>query len=153
MNVGRTTPLVRVLARRGLGAALLVVDAGLHPRRTARRGARLVQDVAAFVGATSAPDPTPTDVPVRGRDASAPATASTPPQATPVAPTIPATPPPPVAEPEPVEEPFDDSLPVEPQGPAPHMPPDVAAEVERDYSDDVPGFAGGEPSEPDTLAP
>lgn len=151
--VGESTALLRILARRGLGAAIVTVDAGLHPRRTARQGARLVQDVAAFVGVSSGPAATVTDAPARGGSTTPPTRTSTAPaeDRAPEAPTPPAGPDLVVAEPaapEPVEQ-ADESLPVEPSGPAPHLPPDIAAEVERDYADDLPGFAGGDAELPE----
>ena len=33
---------------------------------------------------------------------------------------------------------------VEPRGPAPHIPPRIAGEVERDYGDDLPGIRNAE---------
>jgi hypothetical protein len=37
-----------------------------------------------------------------------------------------------------------DDRPVQSRGPAPHVPPAIAAEVERDYGDEIPGITPGE---------
>lgn len=112
----------RKLARRGADAAAVVLDAGTHPLRTAREGAQLVQGLVnrhdeegTEPSAQVAPPESPTPDPIPG-----PATVVKEP-----------------AAPEPVEA-LD--LPVEPGGPKPHMPPDIADEVERDYGDEVPGI-------------
>ncbi|MGZ6733060.1 MAG: hypothetical protein ACXVDH_00330 [Nocardioides sp.] len=58
----------------------------------------------------------------------------------------------PVADPEPPQAPTPripadvqpPDLPVVPTGPAPHMPPDIADEIEREYGEDLPGFRNGD---------
>jgi hypothetical protein len=106
------------LARRGAHAATAVLDASFHPFRTVR----------SLVHTEEAPTPPPTD-------AKTEITAPTPTQ--PPAPRRPVQ-----AVPEPIETPPD--LPVEPRGPAPHMPPHLADEIERDYGDELPGFRNGD---------
>lgn len=119
----------RALARRGAHAAGTLIDASFHPFRTVRTGTESVRNLIHHGDDEAAPPP-PTDAKV----------------AEPAAPTSP-------APREPVEnltEAFEEQaapppdLPVEPQGPAPHMPARLASEIERDYGDDLPGFTGGD---------
>jgi hypothetical protein len=123
----------RVIARRGASAAAVVIGASFHPFRTVRG---LVQ---------------PSEEPIPGppTDAQEAPVATTPP---PSAAARPAAKPQAGADivPKPVEPPVPDGdtaeadRPVEARGPAPHIPPRIAGEIERDYGDELPGFTPGE---------
>jgi hypothetical protein len=153
--------IAKAVLRRGTGAALGAVDAGLHPTRTLRQGVQHLPGIGGLVGSGGTDRshvPAPTDA------------------AAPAAPAAPVTPAAPTADPEPdtaadnaaaapetgpdtsessaAVEPFE--IPEEPievdadavvelQGPAPHLPASIAAEIEREYGDDVPGFHDAEP--------
>jgi hypothetical protein len=127
--IAEATSYARLLARRGAGLAAVVLGASFHPLRTARDGASMVR------GLVSPPEepipPAPTDA--------APASTQAPDQ--------PATPP--DADPAPDAAAATGSaaaadVRVEPRGPAPHIPPRIAGEVERDYGDDLPGIRNAE---------
>lgn len=147
----------RLLARRGADAAAVVLGASFHPFRTVRDGAHLVHGL---IGQRDAAPPAAPEAPAPAE----PSTARTPKVAQPAAKKAPATktaakktpakkapakkaapghptvakePAPPVPDPAPAEA-LD--VPVEPTGPAPHIPPSIAGEVERDYGDELPGI-------------
>lgn len=124
----------RLIARRGASAAAVVIGAGLHPLRTVKGGVSIVR------GLVNPPDspvqPAPTDV----KPVSVPKAHPTEPSEK-------------IAEeqrraadrldPEPPEPEAVADIPVEPQGPAPHLPASIAHEIERDYGDDLPGMHNG----------
>jgi hypothetical protein len=123
----------RVLARRGAHAAGTLIDASFHPFRTVRTGTETVRNLI-HPAEDEAVSPPPTDAKAERTSSPAPAPA-------------------PRAPREPVENLTEElaeeaapppDLPVEPQGPAPHMPARLASEIERDYGDDLPGFTGGD---------
>jgi len=138
----------RLLARRGAGAAAVVLGASFHPFRTVREGANLVQglmnppeQVKPTPPATdSAPETsaaTPaTTPPTTESTTTKPATTSTT-KPTPGPDTVAKEPAPPAADPD-IAEAAD--VPVDPSGPVPHIPPRIAGEVERDYGDELPGI-------------
>jgi hypothetical protein len=103
------------VARRGVGVAAVLIDAGLHPRRTAQAGMRLARGLL------------PTEPEQRAEETVAPAEEGAPPAEKTVMP---------------VEETVvaDEDAEVVPQGPAPHLPAGLAAEIERDYGDELPGI-------------
>ena len=107
------------LARKGVHAATTALDAGLNTLRTVRGMVR-----------TDDPVPPPTD-------AQTPAPVGSDRRPTETAPTG-----------ESPAEPRAD-LPVKERGPAPHIPPSIAGEVERDYGEELPGFRNGD--EPSTM--
>jgi len=114
------------LARRGAHAATAVLAVSLHPFRTVRTLVRLAEPIPP--PPTDARTEPPTAVPPPPQPP-APTTSTTPARTTPVADEIPDEIP---------------DLPVEPRGPAPHIPPRIADEVERDYGDELPGFRNGD---------
>lgn len=124
----------RLIARRGASAAAVLVGAGLHPVRTVKDGVSIVR------GLVNPPDdaaqPAPTDVkpvPVSKAHPVEPSEDTAEEQRTAAA----------RLDPEPPEAEAVADVPVEPQGPAPHIPPSIAHEVERDYGDDLPGMHAG----------
>jgi hypothetical protein len=112
-----------------------VLDASFHPFRTVREGTRLVQGLLAPEHDEPVPPPT---------EAAAPADTV---DHTPIHRQVakPAPPAPPAApEPDLLPDPGLDDHPIHSRGPAPHVPPAIAAEVERDYGDEIPGITTGE---------
>lgn len=154
--IAEATAQARLLTKRGATAAAVVLGASFHPVRTVREGASLVRGLVHHADGTATPAAPPTDAqPKPTPAAKASTTTSTTtskgsgttakPKAgtakkTPGHTTVqkPAAPPTPDPAPEAVD------VPVEPQGPVPHIPPSIAGEVERDYGDDLPGIRGGE---------
>jgi hypothetical protein len=127
MSLLRTTAAdLRSIVRRGPGVAAGVLGAALHPRRTLHEGTELVR------GLLTPPEPT---TPSRGVTPIEEAAETAPGPA-------PSAPVPFDLSDEPVEA--DDDAVIQPRGPAPHLPPSIAAEVERDYGDDLPGIIDGE---------
>jgi hypothetical protein len=108
------------LARRGAHAATAVLDASFHPFRTVRSLVHTEEAAPPPPTDTGTAPPTPTQAPTPRRPVETPVETLA----------------------EPVEAPAD--LPVHPRGPAPHMPPDIAEEIERDYAEDLPGFRNGD---------
>lgn len=121
-----------------------VIDASFHPFRTVREGTRLVQGLLAPERDEGVPPPTeaaaPADTPAETRERTEPTAPAEPTAAPEPAPT-----PSPTAETAAESEPdLVDDRPIESRGPAPHVPPAIAAEVERDYGDEIPGIRPGE---------
>ena len=114
------------LARKGAQAATTLLDASFHPFRTVRNLVQTDESAPTSAPASAVP---PTDAKIARPE---------PESATPTGPSSAAEA---VAEFE-VETPPD--LPVVPTGPAPHLPPDIADEIERDYGDELPGFHNGD---------
>jgi hypothetical protein len=149
------TRQARVIARRGVHAATAMIDASFHPFRTVRNGTDTVRHL--LHADHEQPTPPPTDAKTEVRpEAKAETKAGTKTEAKngakPAGRTAPSAPKPPAPRKtvdQVVEETLEQeqppaNLPVEPQGPAPHLPPSLAAEIERDYGDDLPGFSGGD---------
>lgn len=113
----QATDQAKELARKGAHAATALLDASFHPFRTVR----------SMVQAEEAIAPPPTDA-----------------QPDPVGPAEPPRAPAPrtTADVEMADEVAD--VPVVPTGPAPHMPPGIADEIERDYGEELPGFRNGD---------
>ncbi|WGL50837.1 hypothetical protein P5P86_12775 [Nocardioides sp. BP30] len=158
--IAEATAQARLLARRGANAAAVVIGASFHPFRTVRDGATVVRGL---VSPPADPVPgAPTDA--AEQPASPPSATSTPPSASTKTgsakkPAEPKTPPGPDIVAKPVAPPAQeasnavvgeqqvDDRPVEARGPVPHLPPQIAAEIERDYGDDLPGITDG-PDQP-----
>jgi hypothetical protein len=131
----------RLLARRSANAAAVVIGASFHPFRTVRDGATVVKGL---ITPPSEPvPPAPTDVTTAPEQSTTTPdgqqTATRPQQAVTTAPPVPDTAP----ATEPALAPEVDDRPVEARGPAPHIPPSIAGEVERDYGDELPGIKPG----------
>jgi len=137
-------------SRRLVRTVPAVLDASFHPFRTVREGTRLVQGLLAPEQDQLVPPPTeaaaPADTADRApihRPAKTPAASPGATEAT--RPTRAAAPEPAQTPiPEPIPEPDLDDRPIQSRGPAPHVPPAIAAEVERDYGDEIPGITSGE---------
>lgn len=145
-NLPAAARQVTGLARKGAHAATTLLGASFHPVRTVRSVTRMDDE----------PAPPPTDAkiarpsePEADRGQSSPATDSPARDSRTDADGTEAT----AATREPqsaaeaveafeVETPPD--LPVVPTGPAPHMPQDIADEIEREYGDELPGFRNGD---------
>jgi hypothetical protein len=129
----------RVLARRSANAAAVVIGASFHPFRTVRDGAHVVRGLVhppedPIPGAPTDAREEPAQAPASPRDAE---TATRPTAGADTAVRPPAPPEPDAVPPEDLDRPVDA------RGPAPHIPPRIAEEVERDYGDDLPGFTNG----------
>jgi hypothetical protein len=144
---------LRTASRRLVRSVPAVLDASFHPFRTVRDGTRLVQGLLAPEQSVPVPPPTEAAAPAdrapihRPVPESVAESALAPAQAPePAEPTDSPEPTELAAEPaaEPVVEPALDDRPILSRGPAPHVPPAIAAEVERDYGDEIPGITPGE---------
>ena len=112
----QATDQAKELARKSAHAATALLDASFHPFRTVRSLVHTEEPI----------QPPPTDA-----------------QPDPVAPPQPPPAPTPRASVDAdVEAPAD--VPVVPTGPAPHIPPHLADEIERDYGEELPGFRNGD---------
>ena len=123
------------LARRGAHAASTLIDASFHPFRAVRSGTATVRSLIQ-PGEDEAVAPPPTDAKVVTPEPAA--------EAEPAASSTPREPVESLTEVFAAEAAPPPDLPVEPQGPAPHMPARLAGEIERDYGDELPGFTGGD---------
>jgi hypothetical protein len=138
---------LRTASRRLVRSVPAVIDASFHPFRTVREGTRLVQGLLTPERDDRVPPPTEAAAPADTADRAPihrPAPGSDRPE--PAEPAEPAEPGRAAVEPvpEPDLEQDPDDRPVETRGPAPHVPPAIAAEVERDYGDEIPGITPGE---------
>ena len=116
----QATDQAKEFARKGAQAANALLDASFHPFRTVRAVRGLV------LGEDEPVSPPPTDAQPE------PIAAPEPPQ--PPVPRVPAD----------VEPETPPDLPVVPTGPAPHIPQEIADEIEREYGDELPGFRNGD---------